>query len=232
MDQDIRSAQQRRTWVNERRAAVVAAYDAEAASFDRHPYPNKPQQAWVRRLLALCPVHGTVLDAPCGTGRYFPLVAAAGLRVVGIDQSSSMLAEAQRRGIAIDLQHVGLQELSFVDRFDAVMTIDAMENVAPEDWPVVLANLHRALRPGGHLYFTVEEDHDADFRAAHEALLARDLPAVLGEIIDGDVAGYHYYPSREQVIAWIAAADLCLVDEAYHQEDGWGYRHLLLRRPD
>jgi cyclopropane fatty-acyl-phospholipid synthase-like methyltransferase len=172
-----------------------------------------------------------VLDAPCGTGRYFPLVAAAGHRVVGIDQSANMLAEAQRRGIAIDLQHVGLQELSFVERFDAVMTIDAMENVAPEDWPCVLANLHRALRPGGHLYLTVEEDHDADYPATHDVLLARAVPAVLGEVIDGDVAGYHYYPSREQVIEWSATAGFVVIDEAYHQEDGWGYRHLLLQCP-
>jgi len=227
MNQHTRAAaQQRRTWLDERRSSVVAAYDAEAAAYDRHPYPNRPQQAWVKRLLALCPDHGIVLDAPCGTGRYFPLAVAAGHRVVGIDQSANMLAEAQRRGLAIDLQHVGLQELSFVERFDAVMTIDAMENVAPEDWPGVLANLHRALRPGGHLYVTVEEHHDVDFAAAHETLLARGLPAVPGEIIDGDVAGYHYYPSREQVIEWTAMAGHRLVDEAYHQEDGWGYRHL------
>ena len=232
MNQDLRQViQQRRSWIDERRASVVAAYDAEAATYDRHPYPNKPQQTWVKRLLTLCPDHGIVLDAPCGTGRYFPLVAAAGHRVVGIDQSANMLAEAQRRGIAIDLQQVGLQELSFVERFDAVMTIDAMENVAPEDWPQVLANLHGALRPGGHLYLTVEEHHDADVAAAHQALLARGLPAVPGEVIDGDVAGYHYLPSRELVIEWIATSALGVVDEAYHQEDGWGYRHLLLRRP-
>ena len=158
MNHDLREAdQQRRVWIDERRASVVAAYDAEAATYDRHPYPNRPQQAWVKRLLTLCPERSIVLDAPCGTGRYFHLVAAAGHRVVGIDQSAKMLAEAQRRGIAIDLQHVGLQELSFVERFDAVMTIDSMENVTPEDWPGVLANLHRALRPGGHLYLTVEE---------------------------------------------------------------------------
>ena len=232
MHQDLReAATRRREWINERRASVVAAYDAEAATYDRHPYPNRPQQAFVKRLLARCPDHGLVLDAPCGTGRYFPLVAAAGHRVVGIDQSAQMLAEAQRRGIAIDLQHVGLQELSFVERFDAVMTIDAMENVAPEDWPDVLANLQRALRPGGHLYLTVEEDHDADLAATHEDLLARGLPAVPGEVINGDVAGYHYYPSREQVTEWIARAGLTLIDDEYHQEDGWGYRHLLLHRP-
>ena len=36
------------------------------------------------------------------------------------------------------------------------MTIDAMENIPPEDWPRVLANLHRAVKPGGHLYLTIE----------------------------------------------------------------------------
>ena len=41
------------------------------------------------------------------------------------------------------------------------MTIDAMENVTPEDWPPVLANLRRAVRPGGHLYLTVEEADEA-----------------------------------------------------------------------
>ncbi len=54
---------------------------------------------------------------------------------------------------------------------------------------------------------------------------------MIGEVIDGDVAGYHYYPSQEQVIEWIATAGLTVIDEAYHQEDGWGYRHLLLQRP-
>jgi hypothetical protein len=81
------------------------------------------------------------------------------------------------------------------------------------------------------MYLTVEEPHDADFAAEHQALLARGLPAVPGEIINGDVAGYHYYPNRDQVIEWITKAELSLVDEAYHQEDGWGYRHLLLHRP-
>lgn len=225
-------ARQRRAWIDERRASVVAAYDAEAAAYEQHPYPNKPQQAWVKRLLTTCPDHGIVLDAACGTGRYFPLVVAAGHRVVGIDQSANMLAEARRRGLATELHHIGLQELSFVERFDAVMTIDAMENVAPEDWPSVLDNVRRALRPGGHLYITVEEHDDVDLAGAHDALLARGLPAVPGELIDGDVAGYHFYPSRDQVIDWIAAARLRLVDEAQHHEDGWGYRHLLITRSE
>jgi cyclopropane fatty-acyl-phospholipid synthase-like methyltransferase len=223
-------SEERQAWIADRRAAVTAEYDALAATYDLDPYPNDPQQAWVRRLLAMCPAGGTVLDAPCGTGRYFPLVAEAGLTVVGVDQSANMLARARRRDVASELHHVGLQELTFTDRFDAVMTIDAMENVAPEDWPIVLANLTRSAHPGAPLYMTVEEDPGVDFAGVHRGLRAQGLPAVLGEVVDGDVAGYHYYPSREQVLEWISRAGLEVLDEGYEEEAGWGYRHLLLRR--
>jgi hypothetical protein len=52
---------------------------------------------------------------------------------------------------------------------------------------------------------------------------------VPGEVVEGDVAGYHYYPLREQVLAWLDSENLQLIDERYKQEDGWGYRHFLLR---
>ena len=115
--------------------------------YDDHGYPNQTQQDWVARLLRACPAAAKILDAPCGTGRYFSMVAAAGRRVVGADQSAAMLARA--RGIAVALDLARLQELPYMGEYDAVLTIDAMENVPPEDWPLVLANLHRAARPGG-----------------------------------------------------------------------------------
>lgn len=223
------SVMDRRAWIVERRAAVVADYDTDAGSYGDDLYPNDAQQEWVRRLLGTCAVGGVVLDAPCGTGRYFSLVTAARCRVVGVDQSAGMLAQARARGGADELHHVGLQELDFVDRFDAAMTIDAMENVAPEDWPVVVAHVRRALHAGAHWYMTVEEQDAEVLDATFESLRARGLPAVRGEVIDGDVAGYHYYPDRSRVLEWIDAEGLTVVDEDYTQHDGWGYRHFLLR---
>jgi ubiquinone/menaquinone biosynthesis C-methylase UbiE len=226
-----RPAVDRGQWIAERRAAVVADYDAEAATYDQYPYPNEVQHEWVRRLVRTCPAGGLVLDAACGTGQYFHLVAEAVMRVVGTDQSAGMLAQARARDLALEVQHVGLQELAFAARFDAAMVIDAMENVAPEDWPIVLANLHRAVRPGGRIYLTVEEQDEPDIDAAYAGLVRRGVPAVRGEVVEGDVAGYHYYPGREQVFQWIAAEGLDIVDEGFDQQDGWGYRHLLLRTP-
>ena len=219
----------RGAWIQERRAAVKAAYDAEAATYDEEVYPADGQKRFVQRLLETCPPDGIVLDAPCGTGRYFPLVAAAGRRVVGIDQSARMLEQARATGIAVALHQVGLQELAFEQEFDGVMTIDALENVFPEDWPRVIANLVRAVRRGGHLYLTVEEVEQRVVDEAFAALVDRGLPVVRGEVIDGDVAGYHYYPTRDQVRRWLDAARLTIVEDETEPQEGWGYWHLLLR---
>jgi SAM-dependent methyltransferase len=224
----------RQEWLAERRAAVRAQYDAEATDYDAEggDYPTPLHGAFVDRLAATCPPDGTILDAACGTGKWFARVTAAGRRVVGVDQSAGMLAGAAAKGIADSVEQIGLQELSFTAAFDGAMVVDAMENVSPEDWPIVAANLHRALRPGGHLYLTLEEQDEADTAAAFEQLAATGAPAVLGEVTEGDTAGYHHYPGRTLALAWLTDAGFELVAEDFDQQPGWGYRHLLLRAVD
>jgi len=222
----------RQVWLTERRAAVVAVYNAEARTYDDNLYPADMQQEWVTRMLRVIPPGSAVLDAPCGTGRYFPLIASAGMRVTGVDQSPGMLAQARARNLAVSLEQCSLQDLSYSTEFDAVVTIDAMESVPPEDWPTVLANLRAAVRPGGLLYLTVEELPDQSVvEQAFKALSAQGLPAVRGEVVEGDVAGYHYYPGRKRVLRWIADGRLEVIDEDYSATEDWGYRHFLLRKP-
>jgi ubiquinone/menaquinone biosynthesis C-methylase UbiE len=220
---------ERQVWLAERRAALVAGYDADAAAYGDDEYPWDLQREWVARVLRLIRPGGTVLDAPCGTGKYFAMLAAAGVRAAGADQSAGMLARARARRVAVSLVRTSLQELSYVGQFDAVLTIDAMQHVPPEDWPGVLANLHRALRPGGLVYLTVHELPRHHIDQAFASLSARGLPAVLGELAEGDAAGYHYCPGREQAVGWFGQQGLVIAGEGYRQEDGWGYRHFLLR---
>lgn len=221
----------RGTWLAQRRAAVQAQYDAEAPGYDAADYPVPLHAGFVDKLIATTNPGDRILDAPCGTGRYFAQIVRAGRRVVGIDQSAGMLAEARRQGLADDLRQVGLQDLRVDEPFAGVMTIDAMENVPPEDWPGVVANLRRAVRTVGHLYLTVEEVNDADIEEAHGRQLALGWPSVRGEIIEGDTAGYHFYPGREQAVAWLADAGFTIVEEALNLQQGWAYRHFLLRAP-
>ena len=76
-----------------------------------------------------------------------------------------------------------------------------------------------------------EHDYPSDIQRewVARALSARGLPVVRGETVEGDVAGYHYYPGREQVIRWLAGEGLTVIDEGFKWENGWGYRHFLLR---
>jgi SAM-dependent methyltransferase len=134
---------------NSRGAAGVGA-----AAVGLSPLADHTQHTWHALRPGSCllvPAGGIVLDVPCGTGRYFPMIAAAGLAVAGADQSAGMLEQARARGFATMLEQVSLQELGYDHAFDAAITVDAMENVPPEDWPVVVAGLRRAVRPGGAL---------------------------------------------------------------------------------
>ena len=220
---------ERQAWLAERRAALVAGWDAAAATYGDDEYPWDTQREWVARVLRMIPPGGMVLDAPCGTGKYFPLLAAAGVRVAGADQSAGMLAKARARGIAFSLERTSLQDLSHARQFDAVLTIDAMQHVPPEDWPGVLANLHRAARPDGLLYLTVQELGQRHLEQAYQSLSARGLPAVPGELVEGDAPWYHYFPGRDQVVGWFGQQGLAIIDEGFRRGNGWGHRHFLLR---
>jgi 2-polyprenyl-3-methyl-5-hydroxy-6-metoxy-1,4-benzoquinol methylase len=157
---------ERQVWLAERRAALVDVYDAEAATYGDGPQPWDVQRAWVARVLGLIPPGGVVLDAPCGTGKYFAMLAAAGHRVAGADQSAGMLARARARGIAFSLERISLQDLSYAGRFDAILPIEAMQHIPPEDWLGVLAN--------------------ADFRTGTSTLGSSEFEAELASVPPGD----------------------------------------------
>jgi hypothetical protein len=113
------------------------------------------------------------------------------------------------------------------------MCVDAMEFVPPEDWPVVLDRFHRALRPDGWLYLTVELVPEAAVRAGHEAARALGLPVIEdGEAIWEEPDWYyHFYPSMDRVRAWLGDIGFTIVDEL---EGPWvdgeyAYHHVLAR---
>jgi len=218
----------REAWLRERRRTAEERHDTiHAFTYDEQYGEIGPtHRRFVADLLERCQPGGTVLDAACGTGKYFAMVLDAGRRVVGTDQSTGMLARARARFPGVPLERVGLQELAFDAEFDAVMCIDAMENIPPEDWPRVVGNLRQAVRPGGHLYLTVEQVDDEELDRELAEATARGLPVVRGE---ESRDGYHYYPSREQVGYWMEEGMLVVVAEDYSPGDGYGYLHLLAR---
>jgi arsenite methyltransferase len=95
-----------------------------------------------------------VLDVGCGPGFYIPeLLRRVGPKgaVVGIDSSESMLALAARRSenrANVEFHQADATALPVADAsFDAALSVQLLEYVA--DIPAALAEIRRALRPGG-----------------------------------------------------------------------------------
>jgi SAM-dependent methyltransferase len=178
----------------------------------------------ITRFLSSCPENPRVLDAACGRGKYWSLLVQAGAHIVGIDQEGDMLQRARAKFPDVPVQKVGLQEMSSIGQFDGAIVTDAMENVSPEDWPRVLANLARAVRPGGPVYLTVElPEKDPD--EVYALALADGQALVEAGHFNG--GGYRYHPEPAQVRELTDAAGMVLI----HDETGDSHYSILLSTP-
>jgi ubiquinone/menaquinone biosynthesis C-methylase UbiE len=98
---------------------------------------------------------GHLLDAGVGTGRNFPFYPP-GVSVVGVDQSSAMLARAERRRrdslASITLREMDVTRLDLPDdAFDAAVA-SFLFCVLPDDQQrAALQELRRVVRPGGRI---------------------------------------------------------------------------------
>jgi SAM-dependent methyltransferase len=122
-----------------------------------------------------------VLDLACGHGRIANRLAGKGARVAGLDATPLFLdvarADAVRRGVSVEYVQGDMRAIPWIDRFDAVVSwftsygyFDDAQNRA------VLAQVHRALRPGGR--FLIEMIHK-------DGLLPHWVPATITETDDG-----------------------------------------------
>jgi SAM-dependent methyltransferase len=239
---------ERAEWLKQMRGKVESLYDHISPEYWANFgfYPNETHLEFLRIFLARVPAHSTLLSAACGAGRYDGMLLEAGHEVVGIDQSEGMLRRAREHFPEAQYKKMGLQEINFIEAFEGAICMDALENVCPEDWPGIMQGFQRALKPGGLLYFTVEQP-DTDLQASYERAQAMGLPVVFGELADevdasfeqvmeihspgipGELVTtsvYHYYPSREQVQAWLEQAGLVLEE----QGTGNGYIHFLAKK--
>lgn len=212
----------RADWLRQKRHSTEERYDRLwAPTYDKNWGADiDPIHAGlITHLAKTCPENGSILDAACGTGKYWPILIDSGRRFTGIDQSRAMLERAIRKHPQVRVKKFGLQEMNFLEAFDLILCMDAMEMVFPEDWPKVLSNFHRALKPGGQLYFTVEIAEQGLIEKDYQAAVDLGLPVVVGESVfataEGEQdGGYHYYPSMEQVREWIRAVGFTIKVEA------------------
>jgi cyclopropane fatty-acyl-phospholipid synthase-like methyltransferase len=225
----------RSVWLKEIRRFLEEQESLFAPHYDEYWGDIAPlHQQCFERFLSLCPPRGHLLDAACGTGKYWPLILASGRTVFGVDQSQGSLLRAQEKFPYVPTRKVGLQEMDYNESFSAAACIDALELISPEDWPLVMRNLHRAIEPNGYLYLTVEITGEQNVQESFAEGQRMGLPVVYGEAEWHEEGGYHwgrggcyhYYPAMGQVREWVQEAGFQMVEEQADDE----YHHFLVQK--
>ena len=140
----------------------TATWDAFFSDFYLRAYADVQRQdeaaaqALAAARLTGCPEGGDLLDVPCGFGRHSVPLGQAGYRVVGVDRSEALLAEARRRAggarwpklVTADYRELPLPDESF----DAAVNLfSSLGYLGDEEDTKVLAEIRRVLRPDGRL---------------------------------------------------------------------------------
>jgi ubiquinone/menaquinone biosynthesis C-methylase UbiE len=109
-----------------------------------------------------------ILDLGCGPGLYTELFAKKGHEVTGVDFSENSIRyakqEAQKKGLDITYLHQNYLKLDVPENsFDLVTLIYTDLGVLnPDERNILLANIRKALMPGGVFIFDVLNDKDLD----------------------------------------------------------------------
>jgi ubiquinone/menaquinone biosynthesis C-methylase UbiE len=143
------------------RQRLIETYRKKARHYDvtsrLYPVPGYPQGTQRRRAVQALGLRpgDTVIEIACGTGLNFPLIEQAigpEGRIIGVDLTDAMLAQAQRRIEAngwsnVSLVHADAAEFDFPDGVDAILSTYALSQV-PECGEVIASGA-AALAPGG-----------------------------------------------------------------------------------
>jgi demethylmenaquinone methyltransferase/2-methoxy-6-polyprenyl-1,4-benzoquinol methylase len=135
------------------------------------------------------PPRSVVLDLACGTGDFCRELAAAGLRVIGVDLSFGMLAAARTDA---PLVQADVLRLPFPDRgADGVTCGFALRNLV--ELPGFFDELARVVRPGGRIaLLEVATPRNPVLRAGHAVYFGKVVPRIGGAL--SDPAAYRYLP--------------------------------------
>jgi SAM-dependent methyltransferase len=147
-----------------------------------------------------------VLDLGCGTGRLALAMAAAGYRVTGVDPARPSLDAARRKPGADRVTWIeGSTGVLTAAAFDAALMTSHVAQffVGDAEWATALADLRRALRPGGRLIFDTRDPAARGWEAWNpvDSRRGNRLPdgtavtswSEVTSIMDGAVSATHHY---------------------------------------
>ncbi|MBD9722329.1 class I SAM-dependent methyltransferase [Streptomyces caniscabiei] len=138
--------------------ATREAYDAAATTYAQLFHDSLRERPLDRAMLcAFAEVvraagGGRVADLGCGPGHVTAHLRELGLETFGIDVSPAMIELARRAhpGLRFDVGSMAASDLPDGE-LDGVLARWSVIHTPPSELPLVLAEFHRVLAPGGHL---------------------------------------------------------------------------------
>lgn len=149
-----------------RRTRSSELFDKIAGGWDELRRGSFGQEFFSEALLGLLPADWVVADLGTGTGYLLPALGRVFGKVIAVDHSESMLAQARERVIAcglsnVDLRSGELEDLPIEDgQADLAIAMLVLHHVGQP--AKALAEIERVLRPGGTLLIVELQEHQDD----------------------------------------------------------------------
>lgn len=148
-------------WDDPHISAQMLAFhlDPNSDAASRRPETIDRSVAWIATTLRL-PAGAAILDLGCGPGLYASRLARMGFRVAGVDYSHRSIdyatTYAHDQGLTISYRYQNYLELTDEGQYDAALLIYGdFCPLSPEQRTALLANVSRALKPGGRFVLDV-----------------------------------------------------------------------------
>ena len=187
-------ARRRESVLNDRRGKMKSFFSGVAGNWDQMRAELIGARTDLLALLDLLDESWTVGDLGCGTGQLTEALAPAVKRVIAVDESGAMLNAAKRRLSALENVEVrggNVESLPIEDgELDVALLFMVTHFVI--DPATVLAEVKRALKPGGRLLILDLTTHERE-----------EYSLQMGHVWQGF--------SEEQLRAWVTDAGMSVV---------------------
>jgi SAM-dependent methyltransferase len=185
---------------------IIGIYQRHAADWDRDRGRCLFEKAWLDRLTALLPPHGSVLDIGCGSGE--PVARdfiENGYRLTGVDSSPPLVGMCRDRFPGRDWLVADMRTLDLGRRFDGILAWDSFLHLCPDDQRRMFPVFRRHAGPGAALLFTSGPSHGESTGtykgeplyhgslggAEYRSLLGRNGFAVVSHVVEDPACGHH-----------------------------------------
>ena len=133
------------------------AYDAVAKEYADNVFAKQWMKGYLDEFCAWVGKPVRLLDLGCGPGNDTALFHHRGFKVVGVDFSARMMAEARTRTPQVTFIQSDLREMAFErEAFGAVWSVGCLHHVAKADVPQVLERVYRCLKWGGYVFISIQ----------------------------------------------------------------------------